>query len=260
MQPERQSLIEVKELGKAYETDGGTIQALLNVSFSVAAGEFVSIIGPSGCGKSTLIRLIGDLLEPTSGMVTIDGMSARAARRRKMFSYVFQNPVLLAWRKVIDNVQLPLEILPPAESLHKTREPYELLKMVGLAEFARMYPKELSGGMQHRVALARALTYEPRLLLMDEPFAAIDEITRNSLNAELHRLWREVGVTILYITHSLTEAVFLSNRVLVLSARPAQVNDVLHVPFPYPRDESLKETVEFQEMVRWLREKLELVN
>lgn len=253
-------IIEIRDLCKRYESTGGTICAIENVSFSVLKGEFVSIVGPSGCGKSTLIRIIGDLLEPTSGNIVIGGLSSKEARLQGMFSYVFQKPVLLPWRRVIDNVRLPLEILNGNVVRRKTESPDELLHMVGLAEFANRYPQELSGGMQHRVALARALTFAPEVLFMDEPFAAIDELTRNVLNKELLRIWKELKITVLYVTHSLSEAVFLSNRVLVLSSRPSHVKGVVDIPFSDYREESLKETSHFQEVVKCLREKLESVN
>ena len=260
MSEDRRNIITVNQLCKNYDSSSGIVQALSNVSFEITRGEFVSIVGPSGCGKSTLIRIIGDLLEPSSGTVLIDGIPAKEARLKRMFSYVFQNPVLLPWRSVIDNVQLPLEIATKASSQYKAREPLELLELVGLSEFVNSYPQELSGGMRHRVALARALTFEPQVLFMDEPFAAIDELTRNSLNEELLRIWQEIGVSTIYITHSLTEAVFLSNRVIILSARPSYVKEILDITFPYPREENLKNTLQFQEMVKWVREKLESVN
>jgi NitT/TauT family transport system ATP-binding protein len=257
---EEREIIEVKDLCKIYESAGGTVHAIDDLSFGVSRGEFFSIVGPSGCGKSTLIRIIGDLIEPTSGRVTVAGLKPKEARLEGMFSYVFQKPVLLPWRRVIDNIRLPLEVLNEHAARHKTRRPDELLRMVGLTEFANSYPQELSGGMQHRVALARALTYAPEVLFMDEPFAAIDEFARNALNQELLRIWRELKVTILYITHSLIEAVFLSSRILVLSPRPARVKGIIEVPFSDHREESLKETSQFQEVVRCLREKLESAN
>lgn len=253
-------IIKAINVSKTYELVNGTLQALQGISFCIKAREFVSIIGPSGCGKSTLIKIIGNLLEPTSGHITVDGTDTKQARLSKKFSYVFQNPVLLPWRRVIDNVQLPLEILPNNKQSPKTTSPLELLKMVGLDDVAKMYPKELSGGMQHRVALARALAFSPQILFMDEPFASIDELSRNILNFELLRIWQEVGLTVLFVTHSLTEAVFLSNRVIVLSDRPARVKVILDVPFSFPREESLKETTEFQEKITWLRENLKSEN
>jgi NitT/TauT family transport system ATP-binding protein len=235
-----------------YPTRTGPIQALESISFQAAAGEFVSIIGPSGSGKSTLIKVIGDLVQPTQGRITVGAMTAAEARVDGAFSWVFQNPVLLPWRRVVENVRLPLEILG-----RTGRDPLELLRMVGLAGFEDKYPSELSGGMQQRVALARALTFNPRILLMDEPFGALDEFTRNTMQFELLRIWGEMRVTVLFVTHSLSEAIFLSDRVLVLSPRPATVRQIADVPFPRPRDASLKDQPEFEELVRCLRKQLE---
>ena len=245
-------LLCVDRVGKVYPTRTGPIQALESISFQAAAGEFVSIIGPSGSGKSTLIKLIGDLVQPTNGRITVGDMTAAEARADGAFSWVFQNPVLLPWRRVVENVRLPLEILR-----RTGRDPHELLRMVGLAGFEDKYPSELSGGMQQRVALARALTFNPRILLMDEPFGALDEFTRNTMQYELLRIWGETRVTVLFVTHSLSEAIFLADRVLVLSPRPATVRQIADVPFPRPRDASLKDRPEFEELVRCLRKQLE---
>jgi len=245
-------LLIVDRVGKVYPTRTGPVQALESISFQAAAGEFVSIIGPSGSGKSTLIKLIGDLLQPTQGSITVGGMTAAEARRQGAFSWVFQNPVLLPWRRVIENVRLPLEVLGRGG-----RDPRELLRVVGLEGFEDKYPSELSGGMQQRVALARALTFNPRILLMDEPFGALDEFTRNTMQFELLRIWSEVQVTVLFVTHSLSEAVFLSDRVLVLSPRPATIRQVATVSFPRPRSAALKDRPEFEELVRCLRKQLE---
>ncbi len=245
-------LVRVESIGKVYASRGEPVYAIEEVSFDVAAGEFVSIIGPSGSGKTTLIKIIGDLVPPSSGRILVNGSSAAEARRQGAFSLVFQNPVLLPWRSVLQNVNLPLEVLS-----RSGREPRELLRAVGLEGFEDKYPAELSGGMQQRVALARALTFNPRLLLMDEPFGALDEFTRNTMQFELLRIWRETQVTVLFVTHSLAEAVFLSDRVVVLSSRPAKVRQVAAVPFPRPRQASLKDTTEFEELVRCLRTHLE---
>ncbi len=245
-------MIVLQDIGKCYTSANGPLQALEKVTLSVADGEFVSIIGPSGCGKSTLIKIVGDILEPSHGSVTVNGFSSRQARLKGMFSYVFQNPVLLPWRRVIDNLKLPLEIL------HRPGRPLaDLLDMVGLRGSERLYPRELSGGMQQRVALARALSFDPAVLLLDEPFGAVDELTRNTLNEELLRVWRETRVTVLLITHSIAEAIHLADRVVLLSKRPAIVKQVYDVPFPRPRDKALKESPPFQEMVRCLREELD---
>ncbi len=245
------SFAKIHDVGMVFSTRAREVAALEGLSFSATEGEFISIIGPSGSGKTTLLRIIGNLLEPTSGRVTIDGMSARQARLDGTFSYVFQNPVLLPWRTVLENVRLPNEILH-----RQARDPLELLRMVGLEATASQYPSELSGGMQQRVALARALTFDPKILLMDEPFGALDELTRNVLNRELVTTWQEIGVTIFFITHSISEALFLADRVVVLSGRPAKVEHIQEVPFPRPREEAIRETQRFQEIVRCLREKL----
>lgn len=245
-------MIQVEHLNHSYTARGGAVTALQDISFSVPHGEFLSIVGPSGCGKSTLIKIIGDIIEPQSGVVMIDDMPARQARLAGKFSFVFQNPVLLPWRRVIDNVRLPLEILG-----RKGHDPSELLKTVGLDGFGERYPWELSGGMRQRAVLARGLVFDPRVLLMDEPFASVDEITRQMLNLELLRIWRETGVTLLFITHSLAEAAYLSDRVLVLSKRPARVKEIVPIPFPRPRPESLQQTEPFLEVVRCLKTSLE---
>jgi NitT/TauT family transport system ATP-binding protein len=245
-------MVEVTNIGKLYDTGNGAVQALKGVSFSATQGEFVSIIGPSGCGKSTLMKIVGDIIDPTEGHVTVGGRTAHEARLKGTFSFVFQNPVLLPWRRVIENVHLPLEILG-----RQSRDPLHLLDMVGLASSGKLYPKELSGGMQQRVALARALTFDPQVLLMDEPFGAVDEFTRDSLNRQLLEIWQKIRVTVLFITHSISEAVFLSDRVIVLGGRPASVRQILEVPFPRPRQSPLKETEPFQEVVKSLREELE---
>ncbi len=246
------AMIEAKNLSKSYAVDGGMTHALDDISFSVPAGQFVSLIGPSGCGKSTLLKVIGDIIEPSDGAVFVDGITAREARLKGMFSFVFQNPILLPWRRVIENVRLPLEILH-----REARDPSALLKLVGLAGCENLYPKELSGGMQQRVALARALTFDPKVLLMDEPFAAVDEFTRNGLNSELINIWQEINVTIFFVTHSIIEAVFQADQVIVLSSRPAKIKSITNIPFSRPRDNSLKDSEEFQAIVKSLLEMLQ---
>lgn len=228
------------------------ILALKDISFTARKGEFISIIGPSGCGKSTLLKIIGDIIEPTHGTVQIDGIDAREARFKHTFSFVFQNPVLLPWRTVLQNVNLPLEILhQPA------RDPESLLAMFGLKGFENRYPSELSGGMRQRAALARALTFDPKVLLMDEPFGAVDELNRDVLNLDLARIWQQIGVTVFFVTHSISEAVFLSDRVFVMSARPGRLKQIIPINFPRPRFNDLKESEQFQSIVKCLREMLE---
>jgi NitT/TauT family transport system ATP-binding protein len=245
-------MVQVEGVSKIYRAKGGNIQALSDVTFSVARGEFVSIIGPSGCGKTTIIKIIGSLIEASGGHVSVDGLTPEEARLNGAFSFVFQNPVLLPWRNVIENVRLPLEIVH-----HEARDPLTLLRMVGLEGFQWKYPRELSGGMQQRVALARALTFDPKVLLTDEPFGALDEFTRNELNSELLRIWKETKVTIIFVTHSISEALFLSDRIIVLTRRPARVARTLKVPFERPRLPELKESQQFQELVKCLRSELE---
>lgn len=244
--------VEVVNLRKEFQTDSGKVMAVEDVSFRAMPGEFWSIVGPSGCGKTTLLKLLGDLVSPTCGEIRVQGMSANEARADGCFSYVFQNPVLLPWRRVRENVRLPLEILKRKNG----RDPDELLQLVGLADFGDRFPNELSGGMQQRVAIARALTYEPQFLLMDEPFGALDEFTRDAMNIELLRIWEKIRINVFLITHSLTEAAFLADKILVLSPRPARVSALVEIRFTRPRSKTLRDTAEFQEVVRCLRGKL----
>ena len=222
----------------------GTV-ALEDVSFEIRMGEFVSLIGPSGCGKSTLLRLVSGLARPTGGQISINGLTPLEARRRRQFGIVFQSPVLFDWRTVEENVALPLQVFgtPRAEA---SRRVNELTKMVGLTEFLGHYPWQLSGGMQQRVAIARALTFGPPFLLMDEPFGALDMITRDRMAGELLRIWAATpGTTVMFITHSIPEAVLLSDRVVVLSSRPGRVIRIVDVDLPRPRIESVRESAEF---------------
>jgi len=244
--------IEINHLDFSY--DNG-MEIFKNLSLTIKKGEFISIVGPSGCGKSTLIRLIGDLIKPSKGNIIVDNKSNIIAREQGKFSFVFQNPVLLPWRKVKDNVNLPSEILISGEHYNTI----ELLNMVGMKGKEKLYPHQLSGGMQQRVAIARALSYKPSVLLMDEPFSAVDEFTRRALNKELLRIWNEIGVTIIFITHSISEALFLSDRVFVLSSNPSKIKMVYTVPFSRPRDESLVESSKFIESIKCLRKELEIV-
>ncbi len=228
------------------------LRALEGVSFTVDRGEFVSIVGSSGCGKSTLLKLVGDLLVPDLGTIIVDGMGTFEARKRRAFSYVFQNPVLLPWRDVEQNISLPSEISGEAG-----RSADELLELVNLRACNRLLPAQLSGGMQQRVALARALSFRPKVLLMDEPFGALDELTREALNLTLLSIWNRTGVTVLFVTHSLSEAVFLSDRVLVMGGRPGRLVNSFEVEFKRPRREELLEEPAFHYSVRCLRKRLE---
>ncbi|MDO9457907.1 ABC transporter ATP-binding protein [Nocardioides sp.] len=221
--------IEVRAVERVFGKRRKQVVALAAVDLTVAAGEFVSLIGPSGCGKSTLLRLVADLDTPTAGDVAVFGKPARQARADQDYGIAFQQAGLLPWRTVAANVGLPLELHGASGSERKARVA-ELLELVGLADFARSRPDQLSGGMQQRVAIARALAERPRLLLMDEPFGALDEITRERMQNELVRICRETGAAVLFVTHSIPEAVFLSDRVVVMSARPGRIVDIVDVP------------------------------
>lgn len=250
-------LISVENLGLTYKTlKGELVHALERIDFTVDKGEFVSIIGPSGCGKSTILKVIGGLLTPNKGNVIVEGGDPTIARRQAKFGFVFQNPVLLPWKTALENTVLPLKILH-RENNTKDR-PMDMLRLVGLSGFENKYPKELSGGMQQRVAIARALVFDPPFLLMDEPFGALDEITRDRMNVDLLRIWNETNRTIIFVTHSIPEAVFLSQRVVVLSKAPAVVKSNVEIALPYPRTIATKDTVEYVNCVKTVRVALEI--
>ncbi|MBT3245912.1 MAG: ABC transporter ATP-binding protein [Actinobacteria bacterium] len=210
------------------EGTGGEVAALDGIDLTIRAGEFVTLIGPSGCGKSTLLRLIGDLLTPTAGGVSVFDKSAHESRTGQDYGMVFQHAGLFDWRKVKANIELPLELRDWSKTDRNARSA-EMLDLVKLDEFGDHYPRQLSGGMQQRVSIARALSFEPRLLLMDEPFGALDEMTREHMQGELLRIWGETGTTVVFVTHSISEAAFLSNRVIVLSPRPGRVHSIIDV-------------------------------
>jgi NitT/TauT family transport system ATP-binding protein len=224
--------ISVRELSKGYPGREGRINALQEISFNVKEGEFVAIVGPSGCGKSTLLKILAGLLAPCKGEVCLRGTPINGPRRD--IGVVFQSPVLLPWRTVLENVLLPVDVQRRTGDSYR-KVALELLNLVGLEEFANCYPRELSGGMQQRVAIARALVHDPAMLLMDEPFGALDAMTREQLNLELQRIWLERKKTILFITHSIPEAVFLADRVLVMTPRPGRITDVASVAIARPR-------------------------
>lgn len=229
--------------------------ALQNINLDVTTGEFVSLIGPSGCGKSTLLRLIADLLPPTDGELQVYDKDPHRARLEREYGMVFQAATLLEWRTVMQNVQLPLEIMGYPQHVRKSRA-QEMLELVELGKFGKHYPWQLSGGMQQRVAIARALAFEPALLLMDEPFGALDEFTRERMNMELLRIWERTGITVIFVTHSIPEAVFLSTRVVVMSPRPGRITKVVDVDLPYPRVFETREQPRFFELVTDVRETL----
>jgi NitT/TauT family transport system ATP-binding protein len=240
--------------GVTKEFHGGTV-ALQGIDLEVHPREFVSLIGPSGCGKSTLLRIIGDLVSPTDGAVSVNGKSAERARRDRDYGIVFQQAVLYDWRNVAKNIALPLEMLG-WDRRRRAERVDEMLQLVDLESFAAHNPWQLSGGMQQRVSIARALSFEPALLLMDEPFGALDEMTRERLNVELLRIWAETGSTVVFVTHSIPEAVFLSTRVVVMSARPGRVAQVIDVDLPQPRTNAVREEPRFFELVTQVRETL----
>jgi len=239
-----------------FETAAGSVQALANVTMEVERGELVALIGPSGCGKSTLLRLIADVLQPTAGRIEVRGGPATRARLAREFGFVFQHPGLLRWRTAEANVSLPLEVGSWGRRHAPPHRPAELLELVGLKGFERAYPRQLSGGMQQRVSIARALVTGPRILLMDEPFGALDEITRDHMNEELLRIWAATGTTIVFVTHSIPEAVYLSSRVFVLAPRPGRVTDEVKIDLPLPRTPSVKDTPAFVKHTATLRRAL----
>ncbi len=235
------TLLSIRNVKKTFKTREGELEALGDVTFDVYPGEFVSIVGPSGCGKTTLLKILAGLLEKSAGEIVVDEESFDITRE---VGFVFQKPLLLHWRKVFDNVLLPVEILRmDRASVRKRAE--ELLDLVGLKGFENSYPNELSGGMQQRVSIARALIHDPKLLLMDEPFGALDAITRERMNLELLRIWQEARKTILFVTHGINEAVFLSDRVIVLSSRPSRMVKALDIRLPRPRTLEVRTSPEF---------------
>ena len=247
--------IAVRQLTQVFDSRQRTLTALANVDVEVERGAFVSVIGPSGGGKTTLLRVIGGLLEPTSGTVLVDGVPPLEAQRRKAIGYVLQDPSLLPWRTVLQNIGLPLQ-LNSGRTSDDADEPERLMEAVDLLEFRDYYPHQLSGGMKHRVALARALVLNPPVLLMDEPLGALDEITRSAMRYELLRLWELSGKSVIFVTHSIPEAVLLSDRVIVMSSQPGRVVDELTIDLPRPREESLEESGRFLEYTRRIREML----
>jgi len=249
------SAVIAKGVGKTFGTKSGDVIALTDVELTVEAGEFVSLIGPSGCGKSTLLRLIADLDSASTGELQIFGKPARQARIDQDYGIAFQQAGLLPWRTVAGNIELPLELHRMSRAARAARVA-ELAALVGLSDFVDRYPDQLSGGMQQRVAIARALAEQPRLLLMDEPFGALDEMTREYLQEELARITAESGAAVVFVTHSIPEAVFLSDRVVVMSPRPGRITEVLTTEFGGQRDDALRESPEYFERVTAVREAL----
>ncbi|MBW7962860.1 ABC transporter ATP-binding protein [Bradyrhizobium sp. BR 10261] len=245
-------VVDAQNISLTFDTADGRVEALSNVNLQVAEGEFVSFIGPSGCGKTTMLRVIADLQQPSSGTLTVNDMSAEAARLARSYGYVFQAPALFPWRTIEKNLKLPLEIMGYSE-IEQQRRVERYLSMVNLTGFERKFPWQLSGGMQQRVSIARALSFDPALLLMDEPFGALDEIVRDHLNEQLLQLWKSTGKTVLFVTHSIPEAVFLSTRIVVMSPRPGRIIDVIDCDFPTDRSLEIRETPEFLKVAQRVR-------
>ena len=248
-------VIDIRGLSLIFQTADAPVFALSDIDLSIASGEFVSFIGPSGCGKTTLMRVIADLERPTEGTITVNGVTPEQARLQRAYGYVFQAPALYPWRTVIRNITLPLEIMGLDRGEREARA-VKYLDMVGLNGFERKFPWQLSGGMQQRVSIARALSFEPQLLLMDEPFGALDEITRDHLNEQLIGLWEQTRKTVIFVTHSISEAVFLSTRIVVMSPRPGRILEVIDCNLPGKRKLDIRETPEFLAVAHRVRQAL----
>jgi len=246
------SVIDIENLSLSFTTRDGPVQALSGVDLKVKRGEFVSFIGPSGCGKTTLLRAVADLETATDGTILVNAMTPQNARLERAYGYVFQAPALYPWRTVGDNIALPLEIMgiPKAERDKRVAHGLELVNLVG---FGNKFPWQLSGGMQQRASIARALSFDPDLLLMDEPFGALDEIVRDMLNQQLLELWKKTGKTVLFVTHSIPEAVFLSTRIVVMSPRPGRIHDVIECGLPRERTLEIRETKQFLDIANRVR-------
>jgi NitT/TauT family transport system ATP-binding protein len=244
--------VHAQNVSLTFATSDGEVQALSGVNLDVAEGDFVSFIGPSGCGKTTLLRVIADLEQPTSGTILVNGVSPETARLQRHYGYVFQAPALYPWRTIERNVALPLEIMGVGAAARAKRVK-DYLALVNLSGFERKYPWQLSGGMQQRASIARALSFEPALLLMDEPFGALDEIVRDHLNEQLLRLWDQTKKTVVFVTHSIPEAVFLSTKIVVMSPRPGRIIDVIDCNFPRDRTLEIRETPEFLKIAQRVR-------
>jgi NitT/TauT family transport system ATP-binding protein len=247
--------VDIRNLSLIFATPDAPVIALSNIDLSIKRGEFVSFIGPSGCGKTTLMRVIADLEQQTEGEIAVNGVSPREARLARAYGYVFQAPALYPWRSVLGNVTLPLEIMGMGRE-ERLKRAARYLDMVGLTGFERKFPWQLSGGMQQRVSIARALSFEPQLLLMDEPFGALDEITRDHLNEHLMRLWEQTRKTVVFVTHSISEAVFLSSKIVVMSPRPGRIMEVIDSNLPGRRGLDIRDTPEFLAVAHRVREAL----
>ncbi|MCB2115120.1 MAG: ABC transporter ATP-binding protein [Rhodobacteraceae bacterium] len=248
-------VVEAKGVGLTFQTNDGPVHALKDVNLTISKGEFVSFIGPSGCGKTTFLRAVAALEHPTEGTLTVNGMSPDAARQARAYGYVFQAAGLYPWRTIAGNVKLPLEIMGYSRAEQAARVE-KVLALVDLAGFGKKFPWQLSGGMQQRASIARALAFDADILLMDEPFGALDEIVRDRLNEELLKLWARTGKTIGFVTHSIPEAVYLSTKIVVMSPRPGRITDVIESPLPRERPLEIRDTPEFIAIAHRVREGL----
>lgn len=248
-------VISTRDLSLTFQTGDGPVHALKDVTLDIAKGEFVSFIGPSGCGKTTFLRIIADLEQPTSGTITVNGMTPDAARRARAYGYVFQAAGLYPWRTIAGNIKLPLEIMGYSAAEQQTRVE-KVLELVELSGFARKFPWQLSGGMQQRASIARALAFDADILLMDEPFGALDEIVRDRLNEQLLNLWARTEKTIGFVTHSIPEAVYLSTKIIVMSPRPGRITDIIDSPLPRERPLDIRDSPEFIEIAHRVRDGL----
>ena len=251
----KKTVVSARDLCLTFETNDGPVNALSNVNLEVNKGDFVSFIGPSGCGKTTFLRVIADLEQKTSGTITVNGMTPDEARKARAYGYVFQAAALYPWRTIEKNIALPLEIMGYSDAERKKRIA-ETLELVNLSGFGKKFPWQLSGGMQQRASIARALAFDADLLLMDEPFGALDEIVRDHLNEQLLKLWARTEKTICFVTHSIPEAVYLSTKIVVMSPRPGRVTDIIDSPLPKERPLDIRETPEFLEIAHRVREGL----
>ena len=249
------TVVEARDLDLVFQTGDGPVHALKDVNLSIDKGDLVSFIGPSGCGKTTFLRVMAALEQPTGGTVTVNGMSPEEARRKRAYGYVFQAAGLYPWRTIAGNIRLPLEIMGFSRAEQEERVA-RVLKLVDLEGFGGKYPWQLSGGMQQRASIARALGFDADILLMDEPFGALDEIVRDHLNEQLLALWARTGKTIAFVTHSIPEAVFLSTRIVVMSPRPGRITDVIESPLPRERPLEIRDTAQFIEIAHRVREGL----
>ncbi|MEJ5084152.1 ABC transporter ATP-binding protein [Brucella pseudogrignonensis] len=252
-----QTVIDIKDLSLVFETNDGPVHALSNINLGIKRGEFVSFIGPSGCGKTTLMRVVADLEQPTSGSVTVNGKTPEQARLDRSYGYVFQAAALFPWRTIEDNISLPLEVMGYSAADRKARIEKNLA-LVNLSGFGKKFPWQLSGGMQQRASIARALSFDPDMLLMDEPFGALDEIVRDHLNEQLLKLWAATQKTVIFVTHSIPEAVFLSTKIVVMSPRPGRIHEIIDCDLGSDRTLDIRESEAFLKIAHRVREGLRL--